>query len=151
MTPTPSHTWAIPYHLAATQVTLYLSSRLDPTYGTSPGCSRVSSHVQGLRRNSYPSKSHSISSLFQCIHHLASVRYETMRPLRSGIACTWGPSGRWRPDCQKYGRQSDRKTPNTGKVKNLGLAPLGIIVKCFPISSSWLGLDRQICPPYHHF
>ena len=58
----------------ATQVTLYSSSRLDPTSGSSPRCSCASSRVQGLRRYSNPTNSHSLSSLFHCSQHLALVR-----------------------------------------------------------------------------
>ena len=48
---------------AATQVTMYSYSRLDPTPGSSPGCSCVSSRAQGLRRNYKSPNSHILSLL----------------------------------------------------------------------------------------
>ena len=48
---------------AATQVKLQLYSSLDPTPGSSPVFSHVYSRVQGLRRNSKPSNSHSLLCL----------------------------------------------------------------------------------------
>ena len=47
----------------ATWVTLHSYSRLDPTPGSSPRWSCVSSHAQGLRRDYKPPKSHNILSL----------------------------------------------------------------------------------------
>ena len=58
----------------ATRVTLYSSSRLDSTSGSSPGCSRASSRAQGLRRDYKPPNSHSLSFIFHCSQHLALVR-----------------------------------------------------------------------------
>ena len=52
------------YTVASTRVTLYSSSRLNPTSGSIPGCSRIYSRAQGLRRDSYPANSHSLSLLF---------------------------------------------------------------------------------------
>ena len=45
---------------ATTRVTLHSYSRMDPTPGSSPGCSRVSSRAQGLRRYYKPPNSHSL-------------------------------------------------------------------------------------------
>ena len=48
---------------AATRVTLHSYSRLDPTPGSSPGCSRVSSRTQGLRIEYKTPNSHRFLSL----------------------------------------------------------------------------------------
>ena len=47
----------------ATQVTLHLYSRIDPTRRYIPRCSRLSSRVQGLRRYYTPTHSHSLLPL----------------------------------------------------------------------------------------
>ena len=57
----------------ATRVTLYSSSRLDTTYRASTGCSSASSRAQGLRRDSNPPNSHSLSLIFHCIQYLSLV------------------------------------------------------------------------------
>ena len=61
--------------LAATRVTLYLYSILDTTSRSSPGCSRVSSRAQGLRRDYYSENSHILSYLFIA----ASIQYRLDR------------------------------------------------------------------------
>ena len=58
---------------AATQVTLYLYSRLDSTPRSSPGCSHISSRAQGLRRYYKPANSHSFSILVTVVG-LTSIR-----------------------------------------------------------------------------
>ena len=59
--------------LAATQVTMYLYSRLYPSYGSSPGFSHVSSRAQGLRIYSKPPNLYSLF-LLTTVFSLASGR-----------------------------------------------------------------------------
>ena len=60
-------------------VTLYSSSRLDSTSGSSPGRTCAFNRVKGLIRYYYPIKSHILYFRYHCSQNPALVKQETMR------------------------------------------------------------------------